>query len=128
MSSNSDTIIRAADHSEKDLQICRKTIRDPKLDLQGKGLLIFLLDKPNDWRIRPDALAKELGMGVATIYRIINRLIKVGYVHREILKREKDGTFSTGCIYIVFEDREYRREWADQQQFKGKRKYADIPF
>jgi len=111
-------IIRV-DHSKENpyLQVCRKTIRDKKLDLQAKGLLVFLLDKPDDWRVRPDALAKELGLCEKTIYTIINRLIKADYVHREVQRRKVDGKYQSGSIIVVFEDKEYHREWADQQRF-----------
>lgn len=135
-----ENIIRV-DHSRENpyLQVCRKTIRDPALDLQAKGLLVFLLDKPNDWRVRPEAIAKELKVGRDTIYRILNRLIAAGYIYREYVRRRVDGKFQTGSFIIVFEDKDQKREWADQQQFKrvpkstrgrdtGAIAFKDIPF
>jgi len=115
----SENIIRV-DHSRENpyLQVCRKTIRDPDLDLQALGLLTFLLDKPDDWRVRPEAIAKERKVARATIYRILMRLIRAGYVHREIIKRTKDGRFQTGSIMTIFEDKTYRREWEDSQKFR----------
>lgn len=108
------------DHSRENpyLMVCRKTVRDAGLDLQAKGLLVFLLDKPVDWKVRPDALAKELEVGQATIYRVLNRLIAAGYVHRELVRRKRDGRFQTGAIYVVFEDKDYRREWLDRSEFE----------
>ncbi|MBA7562532.1 hypothetical protein ES708_04184 [subsurface metagenome] len=126
--------IITVDHSKENpfLMLCRKTIRDIDLDLQAKGLLIFLLDKPYNWRVRPDALAKELGLGKTTICKIMNRLIGAGYIHREVIKRRKDGKFKTGSIYTVFEDKEYRREWIDRSEFERASMrgpdFKDVPF
>jgi Fe2+ or Zn2+ uptake regulation protein len=115
------SIIRV-DHSKENpfLLVCRKTVRDMKLDLQAKGLLVFLLDKPDNWRIRPEAMAKELNVGVATVYRILDRLITSGYVHREVIRRNKNGTYQCGALYTVFEDKNERQEWADRQKFSEK--------
>jgi len=127
--------IITVDHSKENpyLMICRKTIKDVDLDLQAKGLLVFLLDKPKDWRVRPDDLAKELKIGEATIYRILNRLIKAGYVHRELIKRTRDGKFQTGAIYTIFEDKDNKREWLDKSEFERASKsdgpsFKDLPF
>jgi predicted transcriptional regulator len=83
-------------------------------------LLVFLLDKPDNWRIRPEAMAKELNVGVATVYRILDRLITSGYVHREVIRRNKNGTYQCGALYTVFEDKNERQEWADRQKFSEK--------
>ena len=115
---NTENIIRV-DHSKENpyLQLSRKTIRDVSIDLQAKGLLIYLLDKPNNWRIRPLALAKELNIGKDIVYRILNRLIAAGYIHRNVIKRNHEGRFQSGAIYIVFEQKDERREWADRCEF-----------
>jgi DNA-binding MarR family transcriptional regulator len=124
------TIIRV-EHNKSNpyVQISRNTLLDCRLDLQAKGFLAFVLGKPDDWRIRPEALAKELRVSRASIYRIIERMIKAGYIHREIMRSKLDGRFVAGSIYIVLEDREHRQEWTDQQYLSEARiKYAHIPF
>lgn len=127
------SIIRVKHNRENPyLQVCRKTIRDINLDLQAKGFLVFLLDKPSDWKIRPLALAEELEIGETTVYRILNRLIAAGYVYRELIKRNKDGKFQTGAIYVVFEDKDSRQEWEDKSEFEKassrRYDYSGIPF
>ena len=130
---NNENIIRV-DHSKENpyLQVSKKTIRDVDLDLQSKGLLIFLLAKPDNWRIRPDALAKELGIGKTTVCYILNRLIKAGYVHRTLVKRNDKGRFQIGALYIVFEQKDERREWADKCEFDRAKDREfneyDVPF
>jgi predicted transcriptional regulator len=92
-------------------------------------LLAFLLGKPDDWRIRPEALVEELCVSRASIYRNLERMIKAGYLYREILRSKVNGRFVTGTIYIVFEDKEHRQEWLDKSHFsEGASRYAGIPF
>lgn len=82
------------------------TIRDHSISFEARGFFIFLLAKPDEWRIRPAQLATECKMHVATIYRLLNVLIKAGYVERQIMTRRKDtGRFDSGSIYTVHEKR-----------------------
>jgi len=115
-----ETIVRV-DHSRENpfLQLSRKTIRDKSLSFDELGFLTYLLDKPGDWHFRADQIAKERGIGKDVIYRLLNRLIAKGFAHREVQRRKKaDGRFEAGSFVIVFEDREYRREWADRKRFQ----------
>lgn len=94
--------------------------------------MIFLLDKPDDWRIRPDALAKELKVGRDTVYRLLKRLIDAGYIHRDLIKRNHEGKFQTGAVYIIFEESDERQEYTDKSEFERaageKFDDDDIPF
>jgi hypothetical protein len=82
------------------------TIRDTSISFESRGFLIFLLAKPDECRVRPEQIAEECGLHRATVYRMLNVLIKEGYVYREIITRRKpDGTFDSGSIYTVHEKR-----------------------
>ena len=97
-------------------------IRDAKLNLQCKGMMVFLLAKPDDWQVRPESLASELLESKPTVYRVLNKLIEHGYIHREIVDaRKEDGTFVRASMYIVFEDRETRQAYVDQGRFAYER-------
>ena len=124
-----DTIIRV-DHSRENpfLQLSRKTVRDRGLTWEELGFLAFLLDKPSNWRVRPEEIAKERGISRATVYNLLNKLIAKGYVHREVIRRKANGRFESGSITIVFEDKEYRREWADRQRFQTSGEIEDARF
>ncbi|MBN1461694.1 MAG: hypothetical protein JXA57_19350 [Armatimonadetes bacterium] len=115
-SSQSETWIVRAEHERNYTMIANSTINDSTIDLQAKGLLVILLAKPDNWRVRPKALAREVKESRATVYRILTRLIAAGYVYREILRRRESGTgrYQTATVYIVFESRDRRREWIDR--------------
>jgi Mn-dependent DtxR family transcriptional regulator len=67
---------------------------------------MYLLAKPDDWRIRPKQLADECGVHFTTIYDLLTKLIKAGYVKRDTIIRQKpNGTFDSGSIYTVYEDK-----------------------
>lgn len=59
----------------------RTAINDSRLSFKAKGLLVYLLDKPDDWRIDRDELAKDtVGPdGITAIRSAISELIKAGY-------------------------------------------------
>jgi DNA-binding MarR family transcriptional regulator len=85
------------DHEKPFVQVSRELLQDTTIDLQAKGLLVFMLDKPDDWSVRPHELAKELRISAPTIYRIIAKLIEAHYVQRtDIQRRKPDGTFEQG--------------------------------
>lgn len=89
------------------VMIARAAIHGLGADLQALGLLVVLIGKPPDWRVRPDALARELGASRPTLYRVLARLIEAGYVKRfDVTRRLPDGRFERRTHYTVFETRE----------------------
>jgi hypothetical protein len=57
----------------------RTAINDSRLSFKAKGLLAYLLDKPDDWRIDRDELAKVGPDGITAIRSAISELIRAGY-------------------------------------------------
>ncbi len=99
---------------DKDLtytKISNSMLKDSDLDLQAKGLLCFLLSKPDDWNIRPPQLAKELKESPRTIYRVIRRLISSGYIQRELISRQGEkGRWESHSEYWVFEGKDNKQQ------------------
>jgi predicted transcriptional regulator len=86
--------------------IDKETIRDLASDLPSLGLLVVILAKPDDWRVRPEQLAKELSVSRSKAYRMLGRLIDAGYIVRaDFRRRLPNGTFERRCCYSVYEDR-----------------------
>lgn len=75
---------------------------DERLSWASRGMLIFLLGKPDHWRISIEALinctagAGQRKSGKTAVYAIINELLQVGYLTR---KKHADGTLD----YLVRE-------------------------
>ena len=65
---------------------------DETLSWEARGLLAYLLSKPNDWELRMDDLAQAAPCTPDKLDRILTELEERGYAHRE-KKRQYDGSF-----------------------------------
>jgi DNA-binding Lrp family transcriptional regulator len=65
------------------------TINDQKLDLKARGLLVFMLSKPDGWTFRERALADQTGVSREQVRTALARLTAAGYVRR--VRRIVDG-------------------------------------
>lgn len=74
-------------------------LKDEALNAESLGVLVYLLSKPDDWRVMPGHLAKRFGCGRDKIYRILNDLIAAGYAAR-LQVRQDDGSFSENNYLI----------------------------
>ena len=77
--------------------IHNKLINDSKISLKGKGIMLYMLSKPENWKYNPKEIAKNSKDGLDSVYSGIKELIEAGYVSRV---RHSDGTVD----YFVFED------------------------
>jgi hypothetical protein len=111
------SIIRVEHSKERPyLTVSTETVRDHEVSFEARGFLMFLLAKSDDWRVRPEQLATECGLHRSTIYRMLDVLIKAGYIQRETIVRHRaDGTFDSGSLYTVYEDK--RRGNLDRTPF-----------
>ena len=60
------------------------TINDKRLDLKARGLLVFMLSKPDGWTFRERTLADHCGVSRAQIRTALQTLITFGYVNRVV--------------------------------------------
>lgn len=75
---------------------------DERLTFEERGVLIYLLAKPDDWNVSVVDLQRRGGFGRDKAYRILQKLVTVGYIRR---KQSKDasGRF-TSYDYDVYDD------------------------
>ncbi|HDR9165225.1 TPA: hypothetical protein QDB28_005675 [Burkholderia vietnamiensis] len=99
-------IIRAA-RPEGNFYILDKRIsEDRRLSWGARGLLIFLLGKPDHWTVSPAALVNETAdsakqSGRDAVYGLLRELLTIGYLQR-VQSKKGDGTFG-GTDYMVSE-------------------------
>ena len=75
------SIIRIQHNRENPyIQLNKKDLWDPNLSLEAVGLLARISSKPDDWHINVKELVKSCGCGKEKIYRILDELIKHGYI------------------------------------------------
>ena len=79
--------------------VYNKTARDTRLSLQARGLLLYLLSLPGDWKVSRKQLAKDNDLNEKTLQKYINELKEHGYATYH--KSKNNGRFTGGdyCIY-----------------------------
>lgn len=95
------TIIRLA-RRRRWTTIATEALEDAELSLRARGLLAFLLSKPNDWVISADRIASGALEGRRAILSALKELERRGYLRRYLVRGD-DGMVRT--VSLLFEDR-----------------------
>ena len=93
------TTIRVATR-KRFTQVDRECVNDDRLSYRARGVLIWLLDKPDDWRTNSEAIARAGAEGRDAIRKALQELEDCGYLLREKL-RDDLGKWTT--IVTVYE-------------------------
>ncbi len=96
----SNTIVRAA-RRHRFVIIDQRAIEDTRLSWAARGLLGYLLSRPDDWKVLVNDLRKRGDLGRDGIYRLLRELRDAGYM-RFVRKRDRQGRIRGGT-YIVQE-------------------------
>jgi len=75
----------------------RATVNDATLSFKARGLLIWLLDKPDGWRVRSDAIALATTEGRDSVRSALRELECAGYLTRTKC-RDKRGRVRTETV------------------------------
>lgn len=98
---NQNTIIRTNKRENPYVMIDKFGLNDERLSWKAKGLLAYLLSKPDNWQIYESDLIKRSKDGRDSIRSGLRELEKYGYMSRRQLRNE-DGSFSA-MEYVVYE-------------------------
>ena len=90
-------IIRVADRTRNFTVIPNSLLEDSELTWEARGLLCFLLSKPDNWTVSRVHLEKQAPNGQHQVRRILNELEDAGYLLR-IKKQNARGQWSTECV------------------------------
>lgn len=83
MAPPNQNIIRTPKDAEHPyLAISRTVAQDRRLSYEARGVMLYLLSKPNDWEVRPADLEQD-GCKRDKVYRILAELKEYGYLVRE---------------------------------------------
>ena len=69
-----------------------KPFNDKDLSWEARGVLAYLLSKPDDWTVRNGDIYKQGPAGINKVKRILGELQEAGYLQRTRF-RKSDGTF-----------------------------------
>ena len=96
----SNTIIRAP-RRHRFVVMDQRAVEDDRLSWAARGLLCYLLSRPDDWKVLVNDLRKRGNLGRDGIYRLLRELRTVGYARFQRL-RDKHGRIRGG-MYIIRE-------------------------
>lgn len=95
------TIIRVAERN-KFTTLDRRVFNDARLTWRARGLLHWILDKPDNWKFDRNTLVAEAegnrdADGMHVVRGVLQELVQFGYIVR-VRRRKRDGTFCTETL------------------------------
>ncbi len=99
---NVKNIVRIEKRDKGFTVISRMLLEDPRLGWATRGIIAYLLSKPDNWILQVEDLRKRGDLGRDAIYKRIKNAIECGYITR-IDHRNKNGRISH-VEYIVREE------------------------
>ena len=94
------TTIRVASRSRYTV-ISNAAINDARLSFRARGVLVWLLAKPDDWTTSAEALATQATEGRDAVRSAMRELVDAGYIVRD--KHRGPGGTWTSCLTIYEE-------------------------
>lgn len=95
------TIFRCESRPHGFVCIDRRTAEDEGLSFAARGLLIYLLAKPDDWGVSVTDIRRRGGLGKTRVYQLVEELMAAGYLER-VQERVERGRFAR-TVYRVYE-------------------------
>ena len=109
MSINDKTIIRTVKKSQY-VTINNSVFTDKRLSWKAKGIMGYLLSRPDDWKVIVGDLIKQSKDGKDAVYTGLKELKKYGYVEQRTIRREDGKKSILRWEYIVYEEPIQKRE------------------
>ena len=82
------SIIRVERKSQPYTMIANATLQDTSISLEARGLLTYLLSKPDTWAVVVTWLQEEMGVGRVKLNRIVKELENAGYIETRIIRED----------------------------------------
>jgi DNA-binding MarR family transcriptional regulator len=82
------SIIRVERMSQPYTMIANATLQDTSISLEARGLLTYLLSKPDTWAVVVTWLQTEMNVGREKLNRIIKELENAGYIETRVVRTE----------------------------------------
>ena len=90
-------IIRAARPHQNYTVVHNELIEDKQLTWKARGILVYLLSKPDHWRTTSAHLASQSPEGIYAVRAGLQQLERAGYIRR-IKKQNSRGQWSTYTV------------------------------
>lgn len=83
------TIRLAARERDRFTVIDRRAVNDDSLSFRARGILVWLLDKPDGWRVDSEQIADAAKEGRDAVRTALNELATAGYITRRKYQNER---------------------------------------
>lgn len=94
-------------------QIPNKTLQDMSLSHTARSILVYLLSKPDNWKVTNESLRKQVGIGSkGTFQKYINELKKSGYMEYRV---ERENGKLKGGDWFVYPEPQKPSEASDSK-------------
>lgn len=84
------------------MAINNSVARDPRVSLEARGLLLYMLSMADDWKFSVYGLMTSLGLPKCKVLKLVTELKKAGYIYQRRPKNE-GGKF-TACEWDIYEE------------------------
>jgi hypothetical protein len=98
---SADVIVRIAKRDQPFAQIDKRTLCDKNLSLEAKGLLSYLLSKPDDWQVRLDDMIGQARGNVRVVRRALRELRAQKYA--QLLRPHSKTGKLRGSEWVIYE-------------------------
>jgi len=93
-----NTIIRSP-RRQRFVIVDQRAIEDATLSWAARGLLAYLLSRPDDWKVLVGDLKRRGNLGRDGIYKLLRELRDTGYIHYQA-HRGTDGRLRGGTYFV----------------------------
>lgn len=100
-------IVRIANRVLPFAQISNAVVEDKRLSWRARGILCYLLSKPDGWKANPRDIEKRGPEGRDAVRKAMAELQAAGYAELRTVQRPK-GALS-GREWVIYESRDYRQ-------------------
>lgn len=100
------TFFRTVKRENPFVQIDKDLVNDPTISAKAKGIMLYLLSKPEGWKVYQSDIVNHMSDGKTSISNGIKELLDAGYIERNRAHNE-DGTFA-GYEYTVYERKDLK--------------------
>ena len=99
---NTNGIIRIEKHTKNFVILNKVFLEDKRLSFKSKGILTYLLSKPDDWTVRVNELISASTDGESSVRSALKELEACGY-YRKYRVRTEDGSKIARWESVIYE-------------------------
>lgn len=84
------------------VMVDKEWVNNPDISAKAKGVLLYLVSKPDDWTVYEADISNHMKDGIKAIRSAVRELMEYGYIHRKRVRNDC-GHFQ-GYEYFVSEN------------------------